>query len=91
MEHNTEELKKKLREIHPEIDEHKLDLDVEYKFDKEYWVVKLERGDFKLHTFLDKKDADDCLEGTQCVYLGVQISQFVSNFKVKEWEEKIGF
>ena len=90
MEHQAEELKTKLKEIYPEIGRHNLDLDVEYKPEKEYWVVKLERGDFKLHTFLDKKDADACLEGAQCIYLGVQISEFVSNFKVEEWEDKIG-
>lgn len=90
MQHNAEELKAKLKEIHPEITKHNLDLEVDYNSDKEYWIVKLERGDIKLHTFLDKKDADACLEGVQCVYLGVQIGQFVSNFEVKEWEEKIG-
>lgn len=86
MQHNAEELKKQLRQIHPEIDKHGLHLDVEWKADKDAWVVKLERDDLKLHTYLDKKDADACLEGIQCVYLGVQIGQFVENFKILEKE-----
>ena len=90
MEHTAAELKKMLKDIHPEIAAHNLDLDVEYKADQEYWVIKLERGPFKLHTFLDKKDANACLDGVQCIYLGVQIGQFVENFKLKEFEEKTG-
>ena len=70
--------------MYPEIKEHKLNLDLEFVPDQNYWVVKLERGEFKLHTFLDKPDADACLDGTQCVYLGVQIGQFVKNFELLE-------
>jgi len=84
MPHSAAELAQRLKEMYPEITEHGLDLELEYKPDKEYWIVKLEKGDFKLHTFLDKKDADSCLEGVQCVYLGVQIGQFVENFKLLE-------
>jgi hypothetical protein len=45
-------------------------------------VVKLSKGDHLLHTLLNKQDADVCLEGVQCVYLGVQIGQFVKNFEM---------
>ncbi|MCB2188224.1 MAG: hypothetical protein KQJ78_17530 [Deltaproteobacteria bacterium] len=81
MEHVAAELAVKLREMYPEINEHKLDLEMEFKPDKDYWVIKLQKGDRQLHTLLDKKDADACLEGVQCVYLGVQIGQFVKNFE----------
>ncbi len=81
MEHTAAELAQKLKEMHPQIADHDLSLDLKYNSEKEYWIVKLERGDIKLHTFLDKKDADACLEGVQCVYLGLQIDQFVDNFK----------
>lgn len=84
MEHTKMELAKKLREMYPEINAHDLNLDLEYKPEKDYWIIKLDKGDFKLHTFLEKKDADACLEGVQCVYLGVQIGQFVENFKILE-------
>jgi hypothetical protein len=84
MEHQAKELAEKLREIYPEISRHELELDLEYKPEQEYWIIKLEKGDFKLHTFLEKNDADACLEGVQCVYLGVQIGQFVENFKILE-------
>ncbi|MEW5910952.1 MAG: hypothetical protein AB1814_00165 [Thermodesulfobacteriota bacterium] len=71
----------KLREMYPEIAKHGLTLDLEFKPDKNYWVIMLSKGDLRLHTLLDQKDALACLEGTQCVYLGVQIGQFVKNFE----------
>jgi hypothetical protein len=84
MEHNKEELLEKLRQMHPEIQKYNLNLDAEWLADKNAWLVKVDHGDLKLHTYLDKSDADACLEGTQCVYLGVQIGQFVNNFEILE-------
>ncbi len=78
---NKDALAAKLKEMYPEIVQHKLDLDLEFNQDKNYWVVKLSKGDHRLHTLLDQKDALACIEGTQCVYLGVQIGQFVKNFE----------
>ncbi|MBE0427446.1 MAG: hypothetical protein IBX72_12490 [Nitrospirae bacterium] len=40
----------------------------------------------KLTTHLEKKDADDCMENIKCVYLGVQVSQFIKNFEIIEKE-----
>ena len=82
MQHSSPELAAKLKEMYPEIDAHGLSLSLEYKPDKEYWVVKLSKGDHLLHTLLNKSDADACLEGVQCIYLGVQIGQFVKNFEM---------
>jgi hypothetical protein len=78
---NKDDLAAKLREMYPEINEHKLNLDLEFKPENDYWVVKLSKGDHLMHTLLDQKDAMACIEGTQCVYLGVQIGQFVKNFE----------
>lgn len=76
------DLASKLREMYPEIEKHNLELDLELKEDKGYWVVKLSKGDQRMHTLLNIKDAEACLEGVQCVYLGVQVGQFVSNFEL---------
>ncbi|MFH1060870.1 MAG: hypothetical protein V1797_19585 [Pseudomonadota bacterium] len=80
MHHNAAELAGKLKEMYPEIEQHGLEMDLEFKPDQSYWIIKLSKGDHRLHTLLDKKDADACLNGVQCVYLGVQIGQFVKNF-----------
>jgi len=80
--HNEAELKKKLLEMYPGIQKHQIDLGLEFKEDKDYWIVKLEKGDQKLHTHLERKDADECLDGVECVYLGMQIGQFINNFEL---------
>ncbi len=79
--HTSEELMAKLREIHPEIDRHGLDLSVEFNHEKDAWIVDLKKGEHELTTHLERKDADACMEGVQCVYLGVQIGQFIANFE----------
>jgi hypothetical protein len=74
----------KLREMYPEIAKHKLDLSLNFDKGKNAWIVKLHKGVHELTTHLEKKDAEACLGGTQCVYLGVQITQFMKNFEAGE-------
>ena len=87
MEDEIRELSEKLKEMYPQIMEYNLTLQLEFNPQKAYWVVKLERDDFKLHSYLAKKDANACLEGRHCVYLGVQIGQFINNFKFVQKKE----
>jgi hypothetical protein len=35
---------------------------------------------------LEKKDADECMNGIKCIYLGVQVGQFIKNFEIIEKE-----
>ena len=35
-------------------------------------------------TFDKAKNAEACMEGNKCIYLGVQIAQFVKNFELEE-------
>lgn len=38
---------------------------------------------------LEKKDADECMNGIKCVYLGMQIGEFIKNFGRIEKEKEI--
>ena len=77
-------LNSKLREMYPEIEKHDLTLSTSFDRDKAAWIVKLVNGKHELTTHLERKDADACFDGVQCVYLGVQISQFLENFESGE-------
>jgi hypothetical protein len=77
-------LDSKLRDMYPEINMHNLSLSLSFDRDKDAWIVKLTKGKHVLTTYLESKDADACFEGVQCIYLGVQISQFLENFKSGE-------
>ena len=79
--HRKEELAARLREIYPEINGHGIDLALEFDHEKDAWVVTFTKGAHRLRTHLEKKDADACMEGVQCVYLGVQIAQLMKNFE----------
>jgi hypothetical protein len=79
--HTREELVAKLRTLYPEIDAHGMEVSASYDHDKHAWVVKLAKGKHELTTHLEKKDADGCMEGVQCIYLGVQIAQLIKNFE----------
>jgi hypothetical protein len=74
-------LTSKLSEMYPEIRKHALDMSVSFDDKKDAWIVQLSKGKHELTTHLERKDAEACLDGVQCIYLGVQIGQFVKNFE----------
>jgi hypothetical protein len=66
-------------EIYPEIKSFGLSLSLEFDKGKNAWVVSLEKGAHRRHAFLDKKDADSCIGGNVCVYLGMLIAQYIKD------------
>jgi len=78
---DQEVLTSKLSEMYPEIKKHNLDLSLCFDDKKDAWIVQLSKDKHELTTHLERKDAEACLDGVQCIYLGVQIGQFVKNFE----------
>jgi uncharacterized membrane protein HdeD (DUF308 family) len=76
-----EGLKDMIYELHPEIVQHALNLSVIFDEAKKAYVLKFSRGGRELNTYLDKQDADECMEGKKCIHLGVQIAQFLDDFE----------
>lgn len=74
-------LESKISEMYPDIAKHGLSLNVNFDESKNAYIVKLKKNGRELTTHLEKKDADDCMEGVKCVYLGVQVEQFIKNFE----------
>jgi|UniRef100_A0A7V6A211 predicted transport protein len=77
-------LKAKILDFYPEVEKYQLDTSLTFDPDKNAYVIKIQKGKHKLTTFLDKPDADACLEGKKCVYLGLHIAEFVKNFEEEE-------
>ncbi len=75
------ELCKKIKEIYPDIGECLIDVDVHFDEEKKAWVVHLEKDGKRLETYLEPSEADACMEGKQCVSLGLQVSELVRNIK----------
>jgi len=79
-------LKDKIMEMYPEIRKHNLSVGLDFDERKNAYLITFKRGTEVLTTHLEKKDADDCMNGIKCVYLGVQVEQFIKNF-----EERVVF
>lgn len=76
------ELKNKLYELYPEIKKFGMSLSLEFDKEKDAWVVSFVKGNQQRHAFLDKKDADSCVEGTSCIYLGMLIAQYIKDMEM---------
>ena len=76
---NAQDLEDKLFEMYPEIKAHDLVIGLHFDSSKNAWIVHLKRGEKEVTTHLEAKDAEDCINGVKCVYLGVQIGQFVKS------------
>lgn len=82
MSYTEVELKNKLYEIYPEIKKFGMSLSLEFDKEKDAWVVSFVKGKQRRHAFLDKKDADSCIEGTSCIYLGMLIAQYIKDMEM---------
>ena len=79
--HDKKELCEKIRSIYPDIGECGIDVDVEYDEAKKAWVVDLKKGEQELKTHLELQEVDECMEGKQCVSLGLQIGELRVNIE----------
>ena len=76
-----EELCKKIKAVFPEIGACGINLKVDYDENNKAWVVDLKKGEHELKTFLEEAEAQECMDGKQCVSLGLQIGQLRQNIE----------
>ena len=83
MGYTKDDLKNKLLEMYPEITTYGLSTELEFDDDKNAWVVSFNKGNHRRHAFLDTKDADSCIDGNSCIYLGVLIGQYIKDLEAE--------
>ncbi|RUM36481.1 MAG: hypothetical protein DSY50_02405 [Desulfobulbus sp.] len=83
--HEKQKLYKKIVTLYPEILANDIRVDVAFDDTKESWVVDLKKGSRELKHYLDVSDADTCMEGKQCVSLGLEIAQLKNNYAGKQY------
>ena len=76
---------KKITRLYPEIGECGIDIAVTYDETKKAWVVHLKKDTHSLDHYLEFLDADLCMEGKQCVALGLEIAQLRNNIEGKQF------
>jgi hypothetical protein len=77
--HDKKELCEKIKSIYPDIGKCGIDVDVEFDKAKKAWIVDLKKDKHALKTHLEIQEADECMDGKQCVSLGLQIAQLRAN------------
>jgi len=82
MAHRIEQVKDKIHEMYPDIDKYGVQSTLTFDQGKNTYVLELKKDQHHLSTYIDKEDADKCLNNIECVHLGVQIGQFLENFKM---------
>ena len=75
-----ESLRTKILSVYPEIGKREIDLSVHFDHDKDAWVAQLTKNQHELITYIEKQDAQACLQGMECVHLGSMIGQFIFNY-----------
>lgn len=76
-------LKEKILEMYPELRMPGMSVGLSWDEDKKAFVVSMKKDGKSLTTHIEKKDADACIDGIMCPYLGVQVKQFLDNFKTR--------
>lgn len=74
-------LKDKIISMYPEIEMHKISVGLDFSEEKNAYVINFRKDLHKLQTYLDKKDADECMNDVKCVHLGIKLAEFVNNFE----------
>ena len=78
---DKEELCNRIIAIYPDIGQCGIDVQVEYDQTQKRWVVDLKKNGHELKTYLEDGDAEKCLQGIQCVSLGIEIAQLRGNIE----------
>jgi hypothetical protein len=67
----------KIHEIYPEIGSCDKELKVVWDNEKNVWEVNFEKDGHRIMHYLENEDAAPCMEGKQCIGLGIEFGQFL--------------
>ncbi len=78
---NIEQIKAKIREFHPEIEQQGVNLTVGWDEADQRYILKLGKGGEEVGAFLERKDVEECLAGRKCVNPPVQVTQLLAELE----------
>jgi len=83
--YSERELCRRITALYPNIGECGKNISVSYNESEDAWVVHLEKGTHSLDHFLETFDADPCMDGKQCIAMGLEIAQLRNNLDGKQF------
>ncbi len=84
MDYTNVALKDRIVEMYPEIEKYGITVSLDFNRALKTYDVKFTKESHELITHLEKKDADECMDGIKCIHLGVQVGEFIKNFEAGE-------
>ena len=79
------ELCQKIIELYPDIGQCGINVAAKFDRKKNVWIIDLKKDEHELKHHLEIPDADDCLEGRQCMSLGLEIAQLRKNIEGEQF------
>ena len=67
--------------MYPEIEATGISVSLDFSAEKNAYIIDFKKSGAELKTHLDKKDADECMNGIKCIHLGMQVAEFMKNFE----------
>jgi hypothetical protein len=83
--YDKDQLCKKITELYPDIGSCGIDINVDFDCSRNAWAVKIRRDEHVLKHYLDKSETNQCLEGEQCIALGLDIAQLRKNIENQQF------
>lgn len=75
----------RITELFPDVGVCGIDIDVDFDADKNVYIVDLKKESHALKHHLELGDAEPCMDGKQCVALGLEIAQLMNNVQGKQF------
>ena len=82
---NANQLCEKITDLYPEIGVCGIDIKVTRDDKEKTWVVHLNKDTHSLNHFLELKDADSCMNGKECIALGLDVAQLQKNIQGRQF------
>lgn len=81
MDYNADNLKDKIREFIPELDQKGMNLEITWDAAGQRFALKLSQAGQETRAYLYQKDADECMSGQRCLNLVVIVTQLVAQLE----------
>ena len=83
--YSEQELCDTILSLYPDIGACGIDIKVNYDKVQKAWLIQLKKETHELNHFLEQADADRCMDGTQCVALGLEVAQLKKNIRGEQF------
>ncbi|MBL7048118.1 MAG: hypothetical protein ISR96_01135 [Nitrospira sp.] len=74
-------LKDRIFEMYPDLIKTGVSVGLDFSDEKKAYRITLKSERQELDTYIDQKDADECMDGKKCLHLGVKIGEFMDNVR----------